>query len=79
MAYKLSFWEAAGRNGEAQLAEVRIPSIKAPLVLDEIERAKRDSKCVRVTLERTDGQGPKAHGGIVRDLWLRPGYTDPFA
>lgn len=71
MAYQVCFWTADGPWGEACLSSIRIDRVAHAAALAR----HRPADCDRVTLERTD----RPSRPVVRVLWLRRGYVDPFA
>ncbi len=71
MAYQVCFWAKDGPNGESHLRTVRLTRVAQA---ESIARH-RILGCVRVTLERTDGPPEKR---ILRNLFIKPGYKDPF-
>jgi hypothetical protein len=70
MAYEVGYWQPDGK-GESQIRATRIKKVVEAAALAEPQN--RPSGCVRVTLDRTDKQSP-----VTKDLWVKPGYVDPF-
>lgn len=70
MAYQVSYWESDGK-GESEIRATRIKKVAEAPALAESQN--RPYGCVRVTLDRTDRQSP-----VTKDLWIKPGYVDPF-
>ena len=77
MAYIWEAWERDGPNGEARADWFRSdqPDIrKNPAQVQAgIESWKRRSNVVRITRSRTESPEKP-----WREIWLRPGYVDPF-
>lgn len=75
MALELNFWEADGPRGEAVHHAYRLVRIAdADKKLREFLACMSQGSIVRVTLDRSDHQSP-----VSRELWIKPGYVDPFA
>lgn len=79
MALELNFWESDGPKGESihhtlRLAKKADADAIVKAHTSSLSCIQQSDSIVRITLDRSDKQSP-----ISRNLWLRPGYKDPFA
>jgi len=74
MALHYQAWEADGPIGEAEIGGFRSDQMHINMthLSDYLKSWKDNDSCVRITKTRTE------KNGITVDVWVRPGYKDPF-
>lgn len=77
MAYLYEAWETDGPKGEVLVASFRSDAGAAPFDsaagrAQVLEEWKQNPRVVRITRTRTEMKSEFVN------LWLRPGYVDPF-
>ena len=70
MAYDISMWKADGSNGECELKTIRIGRVEQ--LSDILAHWTTIPECVRILQTRSDNKK------YEKQLWIKPGYKDPF-